>query len=214
MMLKILMPSLSELVNADYASVKSAEGERLINKSLSGLIPSAAPELLQISGIPGAGKSTFCAAHPKKNYLFLSFDRIMTALRGYQEELKKNGSVAAFQKYEMPARIIGYELLRRALNKKVNIMFEHSGTNKAHLELFRNIRQKGYTTAVDFIICDTATAIRRAQKRAEETKRYVPETLILERAAKFKEYMDAYKKETARIALFDGGNNFLPLNKI
>ena len=71
MMLKILMPSLSELVNADYASVKSAESERLINKSLSGLIPSAAPELLQISGIPGAGKSYFlCRASQKELPVF------------------------------------------------------------------------------------------------------------------------------------------------
>lgn len=213
-MLKVLMPSINELVNADYASVKSAETERLINKSLSGLIPSSAPELLQVSGIPGAGKSTYCAAHIKKNYLFLSFDRIMTALKGYQQELKQNGSVAAFQKYEMPARIIGYELLRRALNKKINIMFEHSGTNKAHLELFHNIRQKGYKTAVDFIVCDTTTAVKRARIRAEETKRYVPETLILERAAKFTQYINAYKKETKNISLFDGGNNFFPLNKI
>lgn len=213
-MLKVLMPSLKELVNADYASIKSAESEWLINESLKSVTSVQKPELLQISGIPGAGKSTFCAAHQKKNYLFLSFDRIMVALKGYQQELKQNGSVAAFQKYEMPARIIGYELLRRALNKKVNIMFEHSGTNKAHLELFRNIREKGYNTAVDFIVCDTATAIKRAQIRAKETKRYVPESLILERAAKFKEYLGAYQKETSHIALFDGGNNFRPLNKI
>ncbi len=213
-MLKILMPSLKELVTGEYASVRSEESERLISESLKGLTSSPAPELLQISGIPGAGKSTFCAAHQKKNYLFLSFDRIMTALKGYQQELKQNGSVAAFQKYEMPARIIGYELLRRALNKKVNIMFEHSGTNKAHLELFRNISRQGYKTSVDFIVCDTATAIKRSQIRAEQTQRYVPESLILERAAKLKEYMDAYKKETAHIALFDGGNNFRPLNKI
>lgn len=213
-MLKVLMPSLKELVTQDYASVKSAESERLINESLKGLKPVQKPELLQVSGIPGAGKSTFCATHAKENFLFLSFDRIMVSLKGYQQELKQNGCVAAFQKYEMPARIIGYELLRRALNKKVNIMFEHSGTNNAHLELFHNIRQKGYTTAVDFIVCDTATAVKRAQIRAKETQRYVPETLIMERAAKFKEYMEAYKKETANIALFDGGNNFYPLNKI
>ncbi|MCM1324682.1 MAG: ATP-binding protein [Acetobacter sp.] len=213
-MLKVLMPSITQLVTADYASIKTAESEKLINDSLRGLTPVIHPELLQISGIPGAGKSTFCAANMKKNYLFLSFDRIMIALTGYQQELKLNGSVAAFQKYEMPARIIGYELLRRALNKRVNIMFEHSGTNQAHLELFRNIREKGYKTSVDFIICDTVTAIKRAQIRAAETKRYVPEKLILERAAKFKEYVSAYQKETSHIALFDGGNNFRPLNKL
>ncbi len=95
----------------------------------------------------------------------------MESLSGYQTELKQNGSVSAFQKYEMPARIIGYELLRRAVNRRVNIMFEHSGTNKAHLELFKNIKKKGYKTAVDFIFCDTSLAVKIAAARAEKTRR-------------------------------------------
>jgi len=213
-MLKVLMPSLNELITTDYKSIRSAESERLIEASLKGLTPEAQPELLQVSGIPGAGKSTYCAMHQKRNFLFLSFDKIMESLSGYQTELKQNGSVRAFQKYEMPARIIGYELLRRAVNRRVNIMFEHSGTNKAHLELFKNIKAKGYKTAVDFIICDTALAVKRAAARAERTQRYVPETLILERAAKIKEYMAVYKKEVKNIEVLDGGNNFYPLNEI
>ncbi len=213
-MLKVLMPSLKELITADYKSIKSAESERIIAESLKGLSPVVAPELIQVSGIPGAGKSTYCATHQKENFLFLSFDKIMLSMSGYQRELKQNGSVSAFQKYEMPARIIGYELLRRAVNKHVNIMFEHSGTNNAHLELFRNIVNKGYKTAVNFIVCDTSLALKRAKERAKATNRYVPDHLILERAEKFKEYLTAYQKETSHIELFDGGNNFNPLNKI
>lgn len=208
------MPSLNKLVTADYQTVKSEESERLINESLRGLNSEQHPKLLQVSGIPGAGKSTYCATHQKKNFLFISFDKIMVALSGYQKEVLKNGSVSAFQKYEMPARIIGYELLRRALNKRVNIMFEHSGTNSAHLELFKNIQAQGYQTAVDFIICDTNLAIKRAKEREKQTKRHVPDELILERAAKLKEYMSVYKKEVGNIKIYDGGNNFHLLNKI
>lgn len=208
------MPSLKELVNAEYESIKSAESERLIEKSLQTLSSEKTPELLQVSGIPGAGKSTYCATHQRENFLFLSFDKIMLSLSGYQQELQQNGSISAFEKYEMPARIIGYELLRRAINKKVNIMFEHSGANPAHLELFKNIPAKGYKTKMVFIMCDIALALKRAEVRAKETKRYVPKHLILERAEKMKEYMTLYQKEVKNITVLDGGNNFAPLNKI
>lgn len=213
-MLKVLMPSLKDVINAEYESVKSAESEHLIVESLKDLVSVQTPELIQISGIPGAGKSTYCATHQRPNFLFLSFDKIMLSLSGYQKELSANGSISAFEKYEMPARIIGYELLRRAINKRVNIMFEHSGTNSAHLELLKNISSKGYRTSVDFIICDTSLALKRAQIRAQETKRYVPEALILERAAKIKKYITVYQKEVKNITVLDGGNNFSVLNKI
>ena len=106
-MLKVLMPSLNQLINADYKAVKTPETEALIKQSLQGLVPSAQPELRQISGIPGSGKSTFCAAHLPQNFLFLSFDKIMVSLPAYQRDLALYGNVVAFKNHEMTARIIG-----------------------------------------------------------------------------------------------------------
>ncbi len=213
-MLQILMPSLKELVNADYASVKNAESEALIAECLKEGKPSKSPELLQVSGIPGSGKSTFCATHAAKGFLYLSFDKIMSQLSGYQTELSRHGAEQAFRKYEMPARIIGYELLRRALNLHLNIMLEHSGCNPAHIELFQNIKKIGYKTTVDFILCDTELAVKRAALREKEINRHVPERLIVERAEKFKQYIAAYRKEAQTVLFFDGADNFRPLNKI
>lgn len=213
-MLKTLMPSLKELISAEYKAVKSAESEQLIASFLSGLTSVSNPELRQISGIPGSGKSTFCAKYLPQNFMLLSFDKIMTALSGYQKALKAKGAEYAYKTYEMPARIIGYELLRRAIAKKYNIMFEHSGTNAAHLELFKNLPKKGYKTSVDFIVCDTSLAIERTKKRVKEINRYVPETLVLERANGIKNYMAAYQKLAAKTSFFDGANNFAPLKKI
>ena len=142
------------------------------------------------------------------------FDKIMLSLSGYQRDLALYGSVAAYGKYEMPARIIGYELLRRAVNLKLNIMFEHSGTNQAHLELFQNIRKKGYRTAVDFIVCNTGLAIARAEERTKKTSRYIPEEVIRKRASGLQSYIAAYQKLTPAVKLLDGANNFSPLKKI
>lgn len=213
-MLKILMPSIKELVVSDYKSVKSKETEEIISQSLKGLYPAKEPKLLQVSGIPGAGKSTFCAKYAKKDFLYLSFDKIMSKLSGYQLELTLGGAEQAYRKYEMPARIIGYELLRRALNLHLNIMLEHSGTNNAHLELFQNIKKYGYKTEVDFILCDTKLAIQRAAAREKVINRHVPEQLIVERSSKFNQYITAYKKEANSVFFFDGTDNFAPLNKI
>lgn len=41
----------------------------------------------------------------------------------------------AFKKWELPARIAGYELLRRAIKQKKNIYFDHGGTPICHREL-------------------------------------------------------------------------------
>lgn len=213
-MLKTLMPSINSLISADYKAIKSKESEAIIAENLRGLTPVIKPELRQVSGIPGAGKSTFCATHCPKNFLFLSFDKIMVSMSSYKEDLAKYGNAIAFKNHEMTARIIGYELLRRAMNLKLNILFEHSGTNQAHLELFKNIHKKGYRTAVDFIVCDTNLAIKRAEERAKKINRYVPEQLILERAAGFKQYTQAYQQLTKSVTFYDGANNFSLLKKI
>ncbi len=213
-MLKTLMPSLNQLITADYKSIKTPETEALISRFLKGLTPVPNPELRQISGIPGSGKSTYCAKYLPANFLLLSFDEIMTELPAYQREAKLFGVKSAYAKYEMPARIMGYELLRRAIKSRLNIMFEHSGTNNAHIELFKNLSKKGYHTALDVIVCDTNLAIKRAEERTKKINRYVPESLILERAKNFTTYMNSYQKFASKISFFDGGNNFRPLKKI
>ncbi len=213
-MLKTLMPSLYQLISADYKSVKTAESEKIIESMLFGLKAVENPELRQISGIPGAGKSTYCQMHLPTNFLYLSFDKIMVALSGYQKTLAEEGAIAAYKKYEMPARIIGYELLRRAIRKHYNIIFEHSGTNNAHIEMFKNLPKKGYKTAVEFIVCDAKTAIKRTKERAKKINRYISEEVVKERAAGFNKYASIYQKITTEIKYLDGTNNFHPLNKI
>ncbi len=213
-MLKILMPSLNTLVDKDYLFIKTKETENLITSLLQNITPVENPTILQVSGIPGAGKSTYCKEHLLENFLYLSFDKIMVSMPEYQRDLKLQGSKEAFNKYEMQARIIGYEVLNRAISKRINIMFEHSGTNDAHIELFKNISKLGYKTIVNFIVCSKDIAIKRAEERVKQTKRYVPKTLIEERAGKVEYYISQYPKIVSEINILDGANNFSLLKKI
>ena len=213
-MLKELMPSLPEILDSAYDDIKTFETDSIIQQSLQGVSSKENPILLQISGIPGAGKSTYCKTHLMPDFLYISFDNIMLELLGYKDEVVKNGIESAYKKYEMPARAIGYELLNQAIKLKLNIMLEHSGTNKAHLELFKNIKNKGYQTAVNFIVCDVGVALKRSKDREIEQKRHVPEELILERAKFFNNFIEEYSGVTSNINIYDGSNNFSLLKKI
>jgi probable phosphoglycerate mutase len=208
------MPSVTQLITKNYQDVKTAETEKLIKQSFTGLTLVEHPSFYQVSGIPGAGKSTYCTRHIPSNCLFLSFDKIMSSLSGYQQVLKTSGREAAFQTYEMPARIIGYEILRQAIAKKYNIMLEHSGTNQAHVELLKNLQHLGYQTEVDFIICNVNKALSRVNERAAKINRYVPEALVFQRAEHLKQYITVYKGIASAVQLLDGENNFSPLKKI
>ena len=184
-MLTLLMPSIDELITQGYNDIKTSETENIITSALKGIISSKEPLLWQVSGIPGAGKSTYCNMYRKPNFLYVSFDKIMQQLSGYKKELAANGALSAYKKYEMQARIIGYELLMRGISSKLNIMLEHSGSNNAHLELFKNVKSQGYKTAVSFIVCDVNTAINRTKIREKKEKRHIPEELVLKRAEVF-----------------------------
>ena len=113
-------------------------------------------------GRNGAGKTTFCKNARWDEQLFISFDKIMEALPGYQVDIYRLGTVEAFNRWEMPARIIGYEVLRRAVEKKANIYLEHSGVNMPHTILMQNLKKKGYATEMYFILCNLDIACHRA----------------------------------------------------
>jgi len=213
-MLEELMPSLHELIAYDYDKIKNKETECIINEHLANFSSVEKPEFIQVSGIPGAGKSSYCKAHMLPNYLYISFDKIMLSLKSYQDMLIKKDVKMAYYSYEMPARVIGYELLQRALKLQLNIMLEHSGTNKAHLELLKNIKSIGYKTTINFIVCDKDCAIQRAEKREEQEGRFIPKAVINERLKNLDYYFKEYSKLTSNIKIFDGTNNFKMLKKI
>ena len=79
------MPDIYKLIPYDYAAIRKPEYDRLLDLYMSKAKASKQPVFVQVSGIPGAGKSTFCA-HNKwnKDKLFISFDAIMNSLPAYQ----------------------------------------------------------------------------------------------------------------------------------
>lgn len=185
-----LMPSVKDLIPYDYEHICNAEYERVVCSFLNNCQKEKYFE--QVSGAPGAGKTTFCRKLYGDN--FLSFDKIMENLPSYQNDLQKYGSKIAFQNNEITARIIGYEILRRAIENGYKIIFEHSGVNSAHLELFNNLKKLHYKTKVDFILCDLPTIIERVKQREAISQRHTPQDIIIQRFTLIDEYIEKYKK--------------------
>ena len=157
----------------------------IIDKYLNNAPSSDHPKLVHMLGIPGAGKTTFYQRHKEefKDYVFIGFDFVMESVPQYHIDRKELGKMEAFQKWELPARIAGYELLRRAIQQKKNIYFDHGGTPVCHRELLNNIKEIGYETTMYYVDCDPQTAIDRISNR----ERPFPAERMPERVASVEE---------------------------
>ncbi len=202
-----IMPSITNDIAYEYDAIKSSEYEDLISKTLGNKKPSSNPCFEQIMGIPGAGKSTFAKLYQKEDAVFISFDKIMENIQQYQQDCKELGSIQSFKKWEMPARVIGYETLKRAIQKRINICFEHSGVIQSGLDLIKNLKNYNYTTQMNCITCDINEAYKRAEIREQQTKRHTPKEMIKQRAEKIEHFLIKYKDIADNITIFDTTNN-------
>lgn len=208
MQLKSLMPDIYKLIPYDYAAIRQPEYDRLLDLYMSKAKASKHPLFVQVSGIPGAGKSTFSSHNGwNKDKLFISFDAIMNSIPAYQLDSYRLGLAESFKKWELPARIIGYELLRRAIKARSDIYLEHSGVNSAHIQLVESLKKQGYQTEVYFIVCGLAEAQSRAQKREKIIHRHTPPELIAERFKQVDTYLTTYADKLDRLYVYESANN-------
>ncbi|MCF7865003.1 MAG: zeta toxin family protein [Candidatus Pacebacteria bacterium] len=154
------------------------------------------PYWIQIMGIPGSGKTTLVqmikkALNDSHLYTLAAFDEYMEQIPDYHLERNR---VQAFTKYEAPARAAGFKIFEELIERKVNVLFEHSTVFPAVKDLMYFIKQSGYTFILIRVTTDTGIAKNRVKKREKRTKRHVPESLIDERAIVTAERWDELSK--------------------
>lgn len=203
MQLTDLMPAIGALIPYEYRRIKNTVYDDVISGFISRMRPSPRPKFIQIGGIPGAGKTTFCKSCGWDSGLFISFDAIMESIPQYRQDVYKIGHVKSFNKWEIPARIIGYEVLRLAVEKHADIFLEHSGVNTPHVQLLASLKKNGYETEVYFILCDKKTACQRAFVREKITGRHTPESIIAERASLVQKYLPQYFGIADNLSIYD-----------
>jgi len=184
----------------DY-ELAEKELEYILQIELSKASPSSKPKFTVISGIPFSGKSTFIKSNRElfRNSLFISFDKLMSEI-SYYNKLIKIDSELAFNKCESIARILGYELLIRALESRLSIVFEHSSTPNPHLDLYRAIIEDlQYEFDFVYIYCTVEEAQRRAnsENMSRDGGRYTPLGYIRERYDMLEAMLNKYREFTS-----------------
>ena len=197
MNIRMLIPGISEVVPYTYEERKNEmENFEPVFKEMLSSVPSQKnPKFVHMLGIPGAGKSTYYQKHKAQyaDYLFIGFDFIMEAIPEYQKDVEALGSVEAFKRWELPARISGYELLKRAIEAKKNIFFDHGGTPICHRELLTNVKLYGYTTKMVYVPCEVDVALQRVKARELVTKRHTPPQMIIDRSVLIENNLPVYQ---------------------
>ena len=203
MLLTELISEPGEVIPYQYNQIQSPEFDAIIDSFLTQAPTVPHPVIIHMAGIPGAGKTTFYHSRPWPQHIFIAFDDIMEDISDYNSDLLELGTAGAFGKWELTARIIGYELLRRAVSAKKNIFFDNGGSSQAHLHLLQNIKKFGYTSEMYYISCSLDTAIARAIAREKEINRHIPVETIKERYIKTLNNIKEYKKIVDRFYHFD-----------
>jgi predicted kinase len=177
-----------------HASLKAGldpvVADNLLEQYLHHAQPVEAPVILHTLGVPGSGKSTFLNAYNKHNKVVISFDDIMENIQSYQQDRNLLGVEYAFQRWELCARAIGYELLFRAIARRLNIIFDNSGSRRDHVELLQELKNiHRYTVNIIHFDISEELALARAAQR----ERYLPPHYIPERRKVIESLLPDYK---------------------
>lgn len=168
--------------------------EEIINESLSNTEGKRNPSLVNVSGIPGAGKSTFCKKLMETpeyyDAIYIGFDKIMEDRRLPYASEESNNPQEAFKRWEISARIAGYELLKRSVKNKLPIVFDHSSAIPQHIDLFKLLLATGYEVHFFNISINEDEGKRRVANR----KRHVPPLYIEERSNALWQLLPEYEK--------------------
>ena len=80
--------------------------------------------------------------------IYIGFDAIMENERLPYIREEVNHAEEAFKRWELSARIAGYELLKRAIENKYLIIFDHSSALPQHIDLFNLLLSEGYEVSL------------------------------------------------------------------
>lgn len=188
--------TIADVLPADCDIIEEeAEFDAISVRFLSRGLPSERPVLMNVSGLPAAGKSryvqTLLCSRP--DFVSISFDAIMEACRGYRNDWTRDRRLA-FSRWELPARVAGYRLLEQCIDRRFSVIFEHSNALAGHLALYEAIRRQGYEIEIHFIGATPELVLPRLAGR----NRYFPESLVEERWHTIQTWLPEYRRISDR----------------
>lgn len=162
------------------------------------------PVIHATCGIPGAGKSTFvnakidAGAFPD-NAFILNPDRVMQILPEYIVDKDKIGAQMAYEKWEMPARELAYDMAEHAVAMRAHIIKDMGCVRIENYDMLLRLKQAGYRLYMYYIHCDIDTAIRRVHQRDFR----IPDVQIRERYNNLQARLPDYRQLADSFRLYD-----------
>jgi predicted ABC-type ATPase len=183
-----------------FTPERQALHDKIVAEALADGKTTDNPEFLLMGGGSGAGKSTILkAGNGKKkirggkipeavvdkpeNAVTIDPDAVKTKLPEYQVATQSGNTgdwkPAAHLSHE-ESSYIAKRIQAGALDMQTNVVLDGTGdsSQKSLLGKVATARSRGYTVRGVYVSCPTRTAVTRAKRRAEQTKRYVPEFVI------------------------------------
>jgi predicted ABC-type ATPase len=175
------------------SAISPQERARIRTALYDGLQAVDAPCVHAMAGIPGAGKTTF-VARAQASGLFpatafmLNPDVVMDMLAPYRDDCATLGAQAAFERWEMPARMLTYDLARGAAAKKFPIIKDMGMVRAENWDMLADFKGQGYRIEMHAIHCTVSVALRSCAAR----ERHFPESQVMERVAALETLFSQY----------------------
>lgn len=139
---------------------------------------------LVMSGIPGAGKSSFLQLLQSRGLIrpeayWLDPDGAMKAMPEYRRDFKVLGQDEAYARWELPARRIAYAGFEEARRAGLPVVIDMACARRENLDMVRALKDGGYTVYMIQVLCPPEVAHQRARRR----DRPMPLDRIIERMA-------------------------------
>lgn len=143
------------------------------------------PQLIAFAGGPGAGKFFLYEQMKNKGQLprdavIHDPDLVMQSIPQYLEEAISD-PVAAFEKWELPARQLANDILMKALFAGYNIIYLRTFALADSLNFVQAAKIFGYQFELHLLTCNLDVALARAKKRERQTKRHIPPKILEQR---------------------------------
>lgn len=211
--------AVSELtVSSSLGEIPAAERLRIRELYLASSYPvtDRQPCIFAAAGNVAAGKTSLLrflsaagelpAAHAVRH----DPDAVMSEIQAYRSETLVDPS-AAFQRWEVPARLLADEILTVAIERRCDIVYDRTCAFPETVNLLRQLRfEENYSIRMFFVWADLDECLIRAERRARTSRRVVPKAVIIQRAAALRSLAVAYAGIANEFRIFENHDGFEP----
>lgn len=153
--------------------------DQIVSDALAGHHSQASPVATFLGGGTASGKSTALASAAHKDQVVIDSDAIKGLLPDYQQKVKAGDPSAAAYAHE-ESSYLAKRIQAAAIARKLNYLLDGTG-DASYAKMAAKIkaaRDGGHRVDAKYVTAATEEAVRRAEARAKETGRMVPESVI------------------------------------